>query len=168
MPSVFKEPPRYYTISHKFQGYEYYRFTPGIHRNLTTSWDRATSQHGCYAIFRAIQDYENLVVADRIAIFGVVCGFRYRLVSNILHGARFRFSACVIALLLANMYVDRSRRFEVLKWTWQNLGRYPTATPDLGTWIFVLLDSSYRFSNDHAPKVRARASTKHPGRRNTM
>ncbi|KAF7678950.1 hypothetical protein GT037_002698 [Alternaria burnsii] len=154
-----------------YQGYDFYQLTDDIHRNYTTSWDRATSQYGCYPIFRAIQDCENLVVADRIAIFGHVCGFLYQLESNILHSARFRFSACVIALLLANVYVDRGKRFELLKWIWQTLeehSKVQTAEPDLGAWILVLLDSSYRLPKDHAPEVRAIASTNHLGRRRTM
>lgn len=155
----------------ELQGIDYSRLTPGIHRNYTTSWDRATSQYGCYPIFRAIQDCENLVVADRIAIFGHVCGFRYRLVSNTLHSARFRFSASVIALLLANVYVDRDKRYELLKWIWQTLeerSTVQTATPDLGAWILVLLDSSYSLPKDHAPKVCASTSTEYLGRRHTM
>jgi hypothetical protein len=132
-----------------YHGYGFMSLVDNIHMNYTISWDRATSQYGCYPILRAIQDCENLVVADRIAIFGHVCGYQYRLVSSVLNSARFSFSACVIALLLANVYVDRGRRLELLKFVWnvfEEHSKVATATRDLSDWILILLSNNYRFS----------------------
>ncbi|CAN9343815.1 unnamed protein product [Alternaria alternata] len=138
-----------YVTDAKYQHYELSELTDDIHENYTTSWDRATSQYGCNSIFRAVQDCENLVVADRIAIFGHVCDFQYRLVSNILHSVRFSFSACVIALLLANVHVDRGRRFELVKSAWkifEEHSKIGKAKTSLETWILILLSISHRFS----------------------
>ena len=150
-----------------FHGYGFMPLVDNIQMKYDISWDRATDNYDCYPILRAIQDCENLVVADRIAIFGHVCGYQYRLVSSVLNSARFSFSACVIALLLANVYVDRGRRLELLKFVWNifehskvakatririrvdnMVGLFQCAgnTHDLADWISVILSNIYRFS----------------------
>lgn len=110
---------------------------------FATSWDYASSGNwGCYSIFRFIQDCDNQVVADRVAIFGHVCRFRNRLASDMLDGAGNSLSACVVALLLGNIDVTCDGRLELVGKIWGKLeerSKFQTAPPNIAAWMMVLL-----------------------------
>jgi len=110
---------------------------------FSTSWDYVRSGNwGCYSIFRFIQDCDNQVVADRIAIFGHVCRFRNQLASGMLDSSSYSLSACTIALLLGNINITRDRRLELVGEIWAKLeerSKVQTATPSIAAWMMILL-----------------------------
>jgi len=122
-----------WTMLNRTQFYDYF----------ATSWDYASfGNWGCYSIFRFIQDCDNQVVADRVAIFGHVCRFRNRLASDMLDSAEYSLSACILALLLGNMDVTRDGRLKLVGEMWAKLeerSKVQTAAPNIAAWMMVLL-----------------------------
>jgi len=110
---------------------------------FSTSWDYVSSGNwGCYSIFRFIQDCDNQVVADRIAIFGHVCRFRNRLASGMLDSGSYSLSACTIALLLGNVDITRDGRLERVREVWAKLeerSKVQTAVPSIAAYMMILL-----------------------------
>jgi hypothetical protein len=71
--------------------------------------------------FELLQACQNLVVADRVAIFGHVCRLQYRLVSTMLNSVKYSFTVCIIALILGNAHEERTKRFELIMKMWNEV-----------------------------------------------
>jgi len=106
-----------------------------LYNCFAISWDYASfGSWGYYSIFKSIQDCNNQVVADRVAIFGHVCRFRNRLTSDIL------------ALLLGNMDITHDGRLERVAEIWVKLeerSMFRTAAQDIAAWMMVLLVNDF-------------------------
>lgn len=61
-------------------------------------------------IFSFMERCENLVVADRLAIYANICQFRAKLATTLLRDTDYSLSTCFLVLHMANMWSDKSRR----------------------------------------------------------
>jgi len=98
-----------------------------------------------------MQDCDNQMVADRIAIFGHICRFRNRLASCMLDSGNYGLSACMLALLLGNINITRDGRLGLLEKTWAGLeesNKVRTYAPNITAWMLVLFDEQY-----HPPEI---------------
>ncbi len=163
---------------HVHDTYQILQFSGGSHDSLSylhrlqsyyaTSWDYVASGNwGLYSILRSIQDCENLVVADRIAILGHACQFRYRVVSNILNHDEYSFSACVIALIVGNINFTRADSLVLLKETWEKFQRRQAGTSDVAMWLLILLDSAYLADIEVITQFHPESVASQPGRTNS-
>jgi hypothetical protein len=58
-------------------------------------------------LFREMERCDNLICSDRLTIYANVCGFRYKLNSTILNDVKYSYSACILALIVANEVRDK-------------------------------------------------------------
>ncbi|OAG03238.1 uncharacterized protein CC84DRAFT_963665 [Paraphaeosphaeria sporulosa] len=73
------------------------------------------NSHLIHGAFAMLEICDNLVVADRISIFGNLCELPYRLLSNRLNDPQYSYSTCLLALLLANFFPGPQQRAEAIK-----------------------------------------------------
>ena len=98
----------------------------------------------------ALEGCENLVAADRLAIYGHVLRLPYRFYSNKLDSLEFDYSTCVIALMLAN-FCDSScnKRLEIIQNIWDMDSRQPSVWGGRGSALYSWITSlSGVFSED--------------------
>jgi hypothetical protein len=53
-------------------------------------------------LFEVMERCDNLVCSDRLTILANVCSYRYKLNSTILNDAKYSYSTCILALIMAN------------------------------------------------------------------
>lgn len=109
---------------------------------LPTNGDRALTwgedHHLIHGAFGMLEKCENRVVADRISIFGNICDFPYRLLSNRLDHPEYSCSTCVMALLLANFYPTPKQRAEAIdRFAWHT--KHHNIWSMSGTGLFEVL-----------------------------
>ena len=75
-------------------------------------WDE--DRHLIHGTFAMMEKCNNLVVADRISIFGNICDFPKKLLSNRIDDKRFSYSTSILALLLVNFYPTPEQRAEAI------------------------------------------------------
>lgn len=91
---------------------------------------------------------DNLVVSDRVSIFGNICDFPGRLLSNRIDNERFSYSTSLLALLLVNFYPTPEQRAEaVAKIAWHI--RDHTLASVLETELFTDTSCILRSLDDH-------------------
>lgn len=66
--------------------------------------------------FELMEKCDNLVCSDRLTIFANVCRYRYKLNSTMLNDARYSYSTCILALVMANKFDDKGRAEVVDIW----------------------------------------------------
>ncbi|KAF7672944.1 hypothetical protein GT037_008895 [Alternaria burnsii] len=60
-----------------------------------------------WLLFRAMERCDSLICSDRLTIFANVCSFRYKLNSTVLNDAKYSYSTCMLALIMANEVEDK-------------------------------------------------------------
>ena len=78
------------------------------------------AQYSYMSLYSSVSLSENLVTADRVAIFGHTGRFRYRLMSNLLDSAEHDLITCLFALLFENMRPQGYDRLEHIKRYWKH------------------------------------------------
>ena len=99
-----------------------------VHVSKQAIWNAySTSTHWCdharysyISLYSSIRLCDNLVLADRVAIFGHTGWFRYRLMSNLVDNAEHDFVTCLFALLFENMRPQGYERLAHIKRYWKH------------------------------------------------
>jgi hypothetical protein len=86
-------------------------FTSSLNISDLAFWD----------MFLILQDSNNSVVADRLSIVGNVYRSPLRLLSERLDSNKYKYSTCMLALIMANRYQDRTSRFDEISQWWIHL-----------------------------------------------
>ena len=61
-------------------------------------------------IYEQMEQCENSVLADRLAILANICDLPYRLESTKLNHSQYGYSTCLLVLIFANIWPDREKR----------------------------------------------------------
>ena len=61
-------------------------------------------------IYEQMEQCENSVLADRLAILANICDLPYRLASTKLNHSQYSYSTCLLVLIFANVWPDREKR----------------------------------------------------------
>ena len=61
-------------------------------------------------IYEQMEQCENCVLADRLAILANICDLTYRLASTKLNHSQYGYSTCLVVLIFANIWPDRQKR----------------------------------------------------------
>lgn len=118
--------------------------TPEATANMV--WDE--DRHLIHGAFAMMERCDNLVVSDRVSIFGNICDFPGRLLSNRIDNERFSYSTSLLALLLVNFYPTPEQRAEaVAKIAWHI--RDHTLASVLETELFTDTSCILRSLDDH-------------------
>ncbi|CAN9387603.1 unnamed protein product [Alternaria alternata] len=84
--------------------------TNGMNNSRSRPAPRRLMLESIVDIYEQMEQCENAVLADRLAILANICDLAYRLASTKLDHPQYSYSTCLVVLIFANVWPDQEKR----------------------------------------------------------